>query len=251
MHSPSEGHSTRLVPAPETVPTSAQGPDDWSAAVEGSWVSTPAPFNTTRYDGRRLVTTFPPATFDAVQDTAGRVLSTNTSDAPLRLHTPEEAVLFVLYGAVGPEQGEFSVRLNILDGESEKDFHPHNDTRMFTANRQEEAMSEALAMMWLDPRQSYDLEIVSLEEGRNLAIQAVAWTMSPMNGATGNWWSEWNGQALGRGKGLSGGQIAGIVVRTTQLGAIRPLMSGRGGRRGGAPDRPEDVLLAPPQEESE
>ena len=112
-------------------------------------------------------------------------------------------------------------------------------------------MSEALAMMWLDPRQRHDVEIVSLEDGRNLAIQAVAWTTSPMNGATGNWWSEWNGQALRRGKGLSGGQIAGIVVRPTQLGAIRPLMSGRGGRRGGAPDWPEDVLLAPPQEEIE
>jgi hypothetical protein len=133
----------------------------------------------------------------------------------LRLHAPEGASLFVLYGAVGPEQGGFAVRLSVLGDRQETDFYPHDSTRTFSANRQEEAMSEVLAAMWLDPRLLYDVEIVSGEEGRNLAIQAVAWTQSPLGETEGNWWSYWNDQALGRG-GLSGGQIAGIVVSATR-----------------------------------
>lgn len=183
--------------------------DEWHDDQDGWSVSTP-PSNVSRSGYQSY-----PFNSTSLVNMGDQILFTQSTSAPLRIDTPEEASLFVLYGLVGPDQGEFEVELILPDGSSEldSDFHPHNLTRSYTANRQVESMDELLAKVWLDPRVRYDaVEIRSTEEGRNMTVQAVAWAESMRDGSTDNWWSEANDRILGNDGRLSGGQIAGIVV---------------------------------------
>lgn len=179
--------------------------EGWTDTDDAWSVSSPA-FNSTQIDTSRVGT--PMVAHDILRATASSILYTNTPDASLTFSAPQAASFFVLYGAVGPDQGEFQVSLS--PRQEEKDFYPHALVRNFTANRQREANDEVLAMMWLDPRLEYDVEITSKSD-RNTTIQAIAWARAPQGDSEENWWSVQNERALGK-PGLSGGQIAGIVV---------------------------------------
>lgn len=135
--------------------------DDWHDTQKGWSVSSP-PKDVSRSDYQSY-----PFDSTALAHTGSQVLYTQSTSAPLRIHGPEEASLFVLYGFVRPNQGEFEVELLPADksSELESDFHLHYLTRSYSANRQIESMEEMLATVWLDPRVQYDdVEIRSGEE---------------------------------------------------------------------------------------
>ncbi len=132
-------------------------------------------------------------------DGSSDLITTNTTNAPLRWVSPPRMSYLQVMGAVGPDQGAFELRLlprsEPSDTDDTFDFNPHPLVRPATANRPIEAIAETLSVAWLDPRIRYDIELVLTEQGRNLSVHGVSFAGSidedddrPIN----NWWEARN-----------------------------------------------------------
>lgn len=101
------------------------------------------------------------------------VLSTSQVDAPLRFTVP----LFTSYlqwdGTVGPEQGRYEFRL-IPTGNNEPQFRPISNNQTYTGERSVDAIYETKVIAFLDPRSTYDAEIVLLEEGKRTDLHGIS-----------------------------------------------------------------------------
>lgn len=140
------------------------------------------------------------------------VLRTGATGAGLRWRVPRGSSFIQVYGSVGPEQGRFELRLlNTTEIRIELDLH--GDVIQGTTERPVERSSELLANAYLDPSTEYDAEMVLVEEGKRLDVNgflAFQYYRNPEE-IDANWLQQYN-DWVNSGGGLSGGQIAGIVV---------------------------------------
>jgi hypothetical protein len=162
------------------------------------------------------------------------VLSTDQVGERLYFEAPQGASIVQIYGTVGPEQGRYEVRLiSKVTGVTEEDiqFTPHPYNQTFTGESPVDANLQVKYVGWLDPRINYGIEIELLEEGKRTDIHGASfWTFA--NSQSGlvvvsltpsvrllidrrpeldDWYP------VKSGGGLSGGQIAGIVVSERPL----------------------------------
>lgn len=124
------------------------------------------------------------------------ILSTNYTYAPLRLDVPEKVQLIQWYGTVGPDQGEFELRL-IPKGDV-TDFEVDQRSYKGSANRPVRAIEQLLAVAFLDPRVPYEAEVVLLEEGKNVDIHGlffVSYVADPSQ-LTSPWYQNYNKERL-------------------------------------------------------
>lgn len=150
------------------------------------------------------------------------LLSTKTPNALLRFTAPENASLLQWYGSVGEDQGEFGIRLIPREeGGEGGDLGLHGMSRRASANRPVSAVEELMMIAWLDPKVRYDVEIGLLEEGKRVDLHGMVFVSFVRNASAldSNWVKSYNDSVdlpeRPGGSGLSGGQIAGIVVSRT------------------------------------
>lgn len=123
------------------------------------------------------------------------------------------------YGRVGPNQGQIEILLlNDTAVEQELlDIHPLtievNPERPVTAD------GELLMVAYLDPRVAYDVELVLKEEDKNLGFDGLLVvsnfdSQEAVDNLNSGWYESYNRYIglIEEDDGLSGGQIAGIVV---------------------------------------
>lgn len=105
------------------------------------------------------------------------ILSTNQTGQRLYFEMAQGTSLMVLYGTVGPDQGEYEVRLipqviNVTEEDVQFRPHPYNQT--FTGESPIDANLQVKYYAWLDPRVSYGVEIELLEEGKRTDIHGAS-----------------------------------------------------------------------------
>lgn len=108
------------------------------------------------------------------------VLSTNQTGQPFYFEMPKGASIVQIYGTVGPDQGEYEIRLvPTLHSVTEEDiqFTPQPFNQTFTAESPIDANLQVLYYGWLDPREFYAMEVELLEEGKRLDIQGASFWM--------------------------------------------------------------------------
>jgi hypothetical protein len=94
---------------------------------------------------------------------------------------PQGTSLVQLYGTVGPDQGEYEIRLlSTMNRVTEENiqFTPHPYNQTFTAERPIDANLQVLYYGWLDPRVNYAMEVELLEEGKQVGIHGASFWMS-------------------------------------------------------------------------
>jgi hypothetical protein len=101
------------------------------------------------------------------------VLSTSQVEAPLRFTVPPYTSYLQLDGTVGPDQGRYEFRL-IPTGDKEPQFQPISDNQTYTGERSVDAIHEVKLIAYLDPRSTYDAEIVLLEEGKRTDLHGIS-----------------------------------------------------------------------------
>ena len=108
------------------------------------------------------------------------VLSTTQVGAPLRFSIPPYTSYLQWDGTVGPDQGRYEFRL-IPTGDKEPQFRPISNNQTYTGERSVNAINEVKVIAWLDPRCTYDAEIVLLEEGKRTDLHGISfWRYTEM-----------------------------------------------------------------------
>ena len=108
------------------------------------------------------------------------VLSTTEVGAPLRFTVPPYTSYLQWDGTVGPDQGRYEFRL-IPTGDKEPQFRPISNNQTYTGERSVNAINEVKVIAWLDPRSTYDAEIVLLEEGKRTDLHGISfWRYTKM-----------------------------------------------------------------------
>jgi len=146
------------------------------------------------------------------------VLSTNQTGERLYFEVPQGTSMFQLYGTVGPDQGEYEVRLIPDRSENDIQFKPHSYNQTLTGESPIDANLQIKYAAWLDPRVNYAVELELLEEGKRTDIHGASfWSFvdtSEGRPELEDWYS------ADSDSGLSGGQIAGIVVGSVAGAAL-------------------------------
>lgn len=108
------------------------------------------------------------------------VLSTTQVGSPLRFTVPPYTSYLQWDGTVGPDQGRYEFRL-IPTGENEPQFRPISNNQKYTGERSVNAIHEVKVVAYLDPRSTYDAEIVLLEEGKRTDLHGISfWRYTEM-----------------------------------------------------------------------
>jgi hypothetical protein len=101
------------------------------------------------------------------------VLSTSQVGAPLRFTVPPYTSYMQWDGTVGPDQGRYEFRL-IPTGDKEPRFAPISNNQTYTGESSVDAIHEVKVVAYLDPRSTYDAEIVLLEEGKRTDLHGIS-----------------------------------------------------------------------------
>jgi hypothetical protein len=101
------------------------------------------------------------------------VLSTSQPNAPLRFRVPPYTSYLQWDGTVGPDQGRYEFRL-IPTGDNEPQFRPISNNQTYTGESPVDAIHEVKVIAYLDPRSTYDAEIVLLEEGKRTDLHGIS-----------------------------------------------------------------------------
>jgi hypothetical protein len=101
------------------------------------------------------------------------VLSTSQVGAPLRFTVPPYTSYLQWDGTVGPDQGRYEFRL-IPTGDNEPRFAPISNNQTYTGESSVDAIHEVKVVAYLDPRSTYDAEIVLLEEGKRTDLHGIS-----------------------------------------------------------------------------
>jgi hypothetical protein len=79
----------------------------------------------------------------------------------------------ILYGTVGPDQGEYEVKLGApiddfssIKGFDDVRFHPQPFNQTFSGERAVDANQQVMYVGWLDPRVNYTVQMTLLEDGK-------------------------------------------------------------------------------------
>lgn len=105
------------------------------------------------------------------------VLSTNRTGQRFYFEMPQGASVVQLYGTVGPDQGEYEIRLiptrrSVTEQDVQFAPHPYNQT--FTGESSIDANLQVMYYGWLDPRVNYAMEVELLEEGKQVGIHGAS-----------------------------------------------------------------------------
>ena len=114
-----------------------------------------------------------PPNYSAEYPYNSTILSTDQVGQPLRFSVPPYTSIMQWYGTVGPDQGRYQLRL-IPTSEGDIQFQPQPLNQSFTGERPIDTNFETKAVAWLDPRATYDAEIVLEEEGKRTDIHGVS-----------------------------------------------------------------------------
>jgi hypothetical protein len=101
------------------------------------------------------------------------VLSTSQVGSPLRFTVPPYTSYLQWDGTVGPDQGRYEFRL-IPTGENEPRFAALSNNQTYTGESSVDAIHEVKVVAYLDPRSTYDAEIVLLEEGKRTDLHGIS-----------------------------------------------------------------------------
>jgi len=101
------------------------------------------------------------------------VLSTSQVGSPLRFTVPPYTSYLQWDGTVGPDQGKYEFRL-IPTGDKEPQFRPMPNNQTYNGQRSVDAIHEVKFVAWLDPRSTYDAEIVLLEDGKRTDLHGIS-----------------------------------------------------------------------------
>lgn len=160
------------------------------------------------------------------------VLTTSSVDSVLRFAVPRNTTLVKLYGSVGPDIGAYSVRMVTRD--PYRPMNRTNSAKWYNATRPVYATGQLLFVTLLDDMPEWEMEVTMRggtqddEAGgdaeKRLEINGAIFTTflreetGTRNNVGGSWMDYQNRMTAERvgwgedGGGLSGGQIAGIVV---------------------------------------
>ena len=105
------------------------------------------------------------------------VLSTNRTGQRFYFEMPQGTSIVQLYGTVGPDQGEYEIRLiptrrSVTEQDVQFAPHPYNQT--FTGESSIDANLQVMYYGWLDPRVNYAMEVELLEEGKQVGIHGAS-----------------------------------------------------------------------------
>ena len=108
------------------------------------------------------------------------VLSTNRTGQRFYFEMPQGTSIVQLYGTVGPDQGEYEIRLiptrrSVTEQDVQFAPHPYNQT--FTGESSIDANLQVMYYGWLDPRVNYAMEVELLEEGKQVGIHGASFWM--------------------------------------------------------------------------
>ena len=108
------------------------------------------------------------------------VLSTNRTGQRFYFEMPQGTSIVQLYGTVGPDQGEYEIRLiptrrSVTEQDVQFAPHPYNQT--FTGESSIDANLQVMYYGWLDPRVDYAIEVELLEEGKQVGIHGASFWM--------------------------------------------------------------------------
>jgi hypothetical protein len=108
------------------------------------------------------------------------VLSTTQVGAPLRFTVPPYTSYLQWDGTVGPDQGRYEFRL-IPTGDNEPRFAALSNNQTYTGECSVDAIHEVKVVAYLDPRSTYDAEIVLLEDGKRTDLHGISfWRYTEM-----------------------------------------------------------------------
>jgi hypothetical protein len=145
--------------------------DAWTIAEPASNQTTNTPFASGYYEPPVGGAAFP---FNST------VLTTSQTGERFYFEMPQGTSLVQLYGTVGPDQGEYEIRLvSTMNRVTEENiqFTPHPYNQTFTAERPIDANLQVLYYGWLDPRVNYAMEVELLEEGKQIGIHGASFWM--------------------------------------------------------------------------
>jgi len=126
--------------------------------------NTPLPNNPSQPEGREIP-------FNST------VLSTDQVGQRLYFELPRKTSFVQIYGTVGPDQGEYEVRLiptrRSINYQDVK-FAPQPGNQTFTGAQPVDANFQVKYYAFLDPRESFAMEIELLEEGKRADLHGAS-----------------------------------------------------------------------------
>jgi hypothetical protein len=110
------------------------------------------------------------------------VLSTDRVGQRLSCEIPPQTSLVQVYGTVGPDQGQYKIRLiPASNGVNYQDLKlaPQPGNQTFTGEQPVDANFQVLYYAFIDPRERFAMEIELLEEGKRVDIHGASfWRFS-------------------------------------------------------------------------
>lgn len=143
-------------------------------------------------------------------------LRTTTPNEPLRFAVPQYTSFLQWYGTVGPEFGEFELRVLPLSPVSNATFPWDRRSYKASAERSVESGLELMMVAYLDPRVQYNAEVVLLQEGKSLDVSGMFFSTYVTDTGRlgpGNFVQEWVDRRGGAGRaGASKVAVVAAIV---------------------------------------